>query len=60
MIPVRTDTDAFLALTMPSLITATLSADDRADLRDTMRPPLVWLSVWTVRGLETWEMENAR
>lgn len=44
-----------LACAMPSLIAATLSADDRAHLRDTMRPPQVWLAVWTIRSHEVQE-----
>lgn len=41
-------------LMMPSLITATLSMDDRAHLREGMRPPLTWVTVWNVRGLTSW------
>lgn len=41
-----------LACAMPSLIVATLSLDDAQYLRPTMRPPLVWLSVWNVRAMQ--------
>lgn len=46
-------------LAMTSLITETLSMDDRALVRDTMRPPLTWLMVWNVRALQGWQNDEA-
>jgi hypothetical protein len=40
------------ASAMPSLIVATLSLDDMRWLRQTMRPPLTWVTVWNVRAHE--------
>lgn len=39
---------------MPSLIVATLSLDDMATVRPSMRPPLTWVTVWNMRGLASW------
>lgn len=39
---------------MPSLISPTLSMDDRAVLPERMRPPLVWYTVWLSRAIDVY------